>query len=102
MARKSKPAASTYSITVPNGVYGQPVTAQVTPVPVTGLWVHFDIRGQDGGVAINWVRIDAQGSASQVVSSPTYQGGPGSGTAFVGDGFTLTPLSNVASFEVTA
>ncbi len=101
MPKKPKPTVASYAISVDGAAYGQEVVAHVSPVP-SGLFVHFDIRGEDGGVAINWQPIGSDGTARQIVSSPTYQGGPGTGTAFVGDGLSIAPLSNVVSFDVTA
>ena len=100
MPKKPKPPVTTYSISVADTSYGQAAVATVSPVPPAGLWVYFDINGS-GWSTINWRQV-INGVATHLVSSPTYNGTPGTGIAFVGDGLdNTTYLSNVANFTVT-
>lgn len=71
-----------------DAIAGEVFTVQVEPVPEKELWVHFAFYGENGGAAINWVKVDENGQASQQILSPTYDSGPGTAYVYAGDGFS--------------
>lgn len=92
-----------YELDVLNdAVFGEVVEFQVTPYPEFGLWVRFCFYGENGGASVGWAEVDSNGQASaQIVVSPSYMGGPGTGYAYVGDGKDVeNALSEVEIFPI--